>query len=97
MKIALYIEDGLEQIVLTAETKTEKAILGKLHDGSRTLQIHSGGFYPCRGGWTRHTRQYPHMAFVTDQQNDDESTIIVLRESVRPDPSGCAEPSEHEG
>ena len=30
MKIALYIEDGLEQIVLTPEGDTEKAILGKL-------------------------------------------------------------------
>ncbi len=32
MKIALYIKDGLEQIVLTPETETETAILGKLHD-----------------------------------------------------------------
>lgn len=34
MKIALYIEDGLEQIVLTPETETEKGIIGKMHDGT---------------------------------------------------------------
>lgn len=66
MKIALYIEDGLEQIVLTPSSDTEKAILGKLHDGSRELQILKGSFYACQGGWVR-------------QYSDDASTMIVLR------------------
>ena len=39
MKIALYIEDGREQIVLTPETDTERQILNKLHDGGRTLSV----------------------------------------------------------
>jgi len=67
MKIALYIEQGLEQIVLTPEGDTEKALLGKLHDGSRELSILRGSFYACAGGWVRHAR------------NDDNSTMIVLR------------------
>lgn len=66
MKIALYIEDGLEQIVLTPSSDTEKGILGKLHDGSRELQIVKGSFYACRGGWIR-------------QDKDDTSTMIILR------------------
>lgn len=66
MKIALYIEDGLEQIVLTPESDTERAIVGKLHDGSRELSIKQGSFYECRGGWVR-------------QSENDDSTIIVLR------------------
>jgi hypothetical protein len=66
MKIALYIEDGLEQIVLTPDSDTEKSLLGKLHDGTRTLAIHRGSFYQCQGGWVR-------------QYSDDASTIIVLR------------------
>lgn len=73
MKIALYIQDGLEQIVLTPEGATEKAILGKLHDGSRTLSILKGSFYACQGGWVR-------------QSANDESTMIVLRE-VPPEPT----------
>lgn len=69
MKIALYIEDGLEQIVLTPESDTEKGILGKLHDGSRGLQILKGQFYACQGGWVRH-----------GAAAGDTSTMIVLRQ-----------------
>ena len=70
MKIALYVEDGLEQIVLTPETETEKAIVGKMHDEERELSIHQGSFYGCQGGYMRHP---------TDGTRDDKSTIIVLR------------------
>lgn len=66
MKIALYIEDGLEQIVLTPESDTEKAILGKLHDGSRSLSVKRGSFFECQGGWVRNGRE-------------PDSTMIVLR------------------
>ncbi len=66
MKIALYVEDGLEQIVLTPESDTEKGILGKLHDGSRVLSVKKGGFYECRGGWVR-------------EEAGPTSTMIVLR------------------
>jgi hypothetical protein len=83
MKIALYIEDGLEQIVLTAETDTEKAILSKLRDGTRKMEIHSGAFYACRGGWVRHKQQYLELHGVTDEPREDESTIIVLRQGDR--------------
>ena len=68
MKIALYIEDGLEQIVLTPATDHERGILGKLTDGSRVLSIKQGGFYACQGGWTRHV----------GRGDPDQSTIIVL-------------------
>lgn len=67
MKIALYIEDGREQIVLTPTSDTEKAILAKLHDGSRVANIYRGTFYGCVGGWTR-------------KGESDDSTIIVLAE-----------------
>lgn len=67
MKIALYIEDGLEQIVLTPQSDTEKAILGKLHDGSRNLGVCKGQFYACQGGWVRH------------RDGVADSTMIVLR------------------
>jgi hypothetical protein len=66
MKIAFYIEDGREQIVLTPQTEIEKQMLGKLHDGGRVHSILRGEFYSCRGGWTRHG-------------TNEESTIIVLR------------------
>lgn len=67
MKIALYIEDGLEQIVLTPQSPSEKSILAKLTDGSRIVNIRKGSFYSCQGGWVR-------------QSVNDESAIIVLEE-----------------
>jgi hypothetical protein len=77
VKIALYIEDGLEQIVLTPETDTEKAILAKLDDGSRTLSIKHGSFYSCRGGWVRHKQAF--VGIYDRERKDDESTMIVLQ------------------
>lgn len=67
MKIALYIEDGLEQIALTPEGETEKSILGKLTDGSRQLSIKRGQFYACVGGWVRHS------------DHPEDSVMIILR------------------
>ena len=76
MKIALYIEDGLEQIVLTPESETEQSILNKIHDGSRTISLKRGEFYGCQGGWTRWKKQYPsHYG----SEPTDDSTMIVLR------------------
>lgn len=75
MKIALYIEDGLEQIVLTPETETERAIVNKLHDDERELSIKQGEFYHCQGGWVRHRK----VGIYDPQDNRDDSTMIVLR------------------
>lgn len=88
MKIALYIEDGLEQIVLTPETKTEEKILGKLHDGDRELSIKRGGFYSCQGGWMRHETIHTSTMYGGGERKDDESTIIVLKESSKEKDNG---------
>jgi hypothetical protein len=66
MKIALYIEDGLEQIVLTPQSDTETAILAKLNDSTREVSIKTGSFYECQCGYVR-------------QRADDKSTLIVMR------------------
>jgi hypothetical protein len=92
MKIALYIEDGLEQIVLTPESDTEKGILGKLHDGSRSLNIHRGSFYNCQGGYARYTPYWESFSYGGNS-GGDESTMIVLRpvpKSSEPE-KGCPE------
>lgn len=66
MKIALYIEDGLEQIVLTPETDAEKGILGKLHDGKREFDIRKGRFF------------LNQLAYVVNDRSGQESTMLVL-------------------
>ena len=43
MKTAVYIDDGLTQLVLTPETELEKAIVSKID--AQEVAIHRGGFY----------------------------------------------------
>ena len=69
MRIALYTEDRRDQIILTPESDSEKAILGKLHDCKHILSIFRGEFYACRSGWTR-------------EGLDKTSTILVLTKEV---------------
>lgn len=76
MKIALYIEDGLEQIVLTPDTDTEAGILAKLSDRERDLNIKRGSFFKCQGGWVRYGQ--PWRGPYDSRDKDDESTIIML-------------------
>lgn len=98
MKIALYIEDGLEQIVLTPEGDTEKGILGKLHDGSRELSILKGSFYECRGGWMRHTPYQTTSGYGVTSETGADSTMVVLRlKAPEPDAPSSPTSSEIEG
>lgn len=91
MKIALYIEDGLEQIVLTPESDTEERILGKLSDGSRELSIKRGSFFKVQGGWVRHATAY--NSIYGGRREDDESTMIVLTKPTQtPDDPGPFDP-----
>jgi hypothetical protein len=57
MKIALYIEDGCEQIVLTPESDPEKKLLDLVGKETRHVKIYRGGFYRCQAGWTRQSSE----------------------------------------
>lgn len=86
MKTALYVEDGVVQIVLTPETEWEKSIVAKMpgavrnyHDGFHNTQpidavITRGSFYSCRGGWHR-------------QGDGDDSLIVRITPQAQPEPS----------
>lgn len=66
MKIAFYIEEGIEQIILTPETEYETKMLALLTDAERVVDIRQGTFYPTRGGWIRH-------------EESDKSTMLVIQ------------------
>lgn len=85
MKIALYITDGREQIVLTPETEVEHAILGQMTDETRAVEVYRGTFYDCAGGWTRQREPQYRVGF--SNQIKDESTIIVLQPKSEKKPS----------
>lgn len=78
MKTALYIEDGLLQVVLAPETDQEKAILS-LVEKKEKVGFYRGSFYECQGGWVRR-KDSARYSMGWDQPLRDESLIIVLRE-----------------
>lgn len=67
MKVALYIEDGTEQIVLTPENDTERMVLKKVEDSGREMKTYWGQFYECHGGWVREIGCY------------DEKNSLIIR------------------
>jgi hypothetical protein len=73
VKTAIYIEDGVVQLVITPETDFEKNAL-KAFDakGEVSAQIFSGTFYDCRGGWVRQ-KSYYGTAYG---DNNDQSLIL---------------------
>lgn len=67
MKTAIYIADGVMQLVLTGESEFEKNTLAAIEDKRMTLKIFRGQFYRCQGGWVRHD----------DHPNDDDRSLIL--------------------
>lgn len=59
MKTAIYIEDGVVQLVLTPESEFEKQTVASFADKPMETRIFRGTFYDCRGGWTRQQQFFP--------------------------------------
>lgn len=78
MKTALYMEDGLVQVVITPETDMEKRLLDLLHEGPAQFELKRGAFYECRGGWMRHKALPPYG----HQTESDQSTMFVVRSAA---------------
>lgn len=74
MKTAIYIEDGIVQLVITPETDFEKNALTTFREKPLDAKLFNGSFYDCRGGWTRQTEFYPNS------RNQDNSLIIRVEE-----------------
>ena len=60
MKTAIYIEDGIVQLVITPESDFEKNALSSFEEKPLEAKIFSGSFYDCRGGWIRQTEYVPN-------------------------------------
>lgn len=71
MKTAIYIEDGVCQLVLTPENKFEQNALASFSDKPTETAIMQGSFYQCRGGWNR-------------QGDGDQSLILRTVEKCDP-------------
>ena len=83
MKTAIYIEDGVVQLVITPETKFEKNALSSFEDKELETKIFSGSFYDCRGGWIRQKGYYqPSGMYGSMGDSNDRSIILTTTGSV---------------
>ena len=75
MKTAIYIEDGVTQLVLTPETEYEENIVKGFGERLNDVKVFNGTFYDCRGGWVRQSA-VKHPAFPHTQKDEDRSLIL---------------------
>lgn len=80
MKTAIYIEDGVVQLVLTPESDFEKNALATFRDKPLDAKLFAGSFYDCRGGWVRQSSHYP--SHYIDRNASDNSLILVARSEL---------------
>ena len=74
MKTAIYIEDGIVQLVITPESDFEKNALSTFEKQKLNAEIMAGSFYDCRGGWIRQTDHLP----TGQTSNEDQSLILKV-------------------
>lgn len=76
MKTAIYVEDGIVQLVITPQTNFEKNALSGFADKPLAVKIFEGSFYDCRGGWIRQTAHYQSCTYGDNQA--DKSIILKV-------------------
>lgn len=81
MKTAIYIEDGVVQLVITPESEFEKAALRSFEREPIEAKVFSGTFYDCRGGWVRQKDYFPNYGF----RDDTGDKSLILRMSAKPE------------
>lgn len=81
MKTAIYIEDGVVQLVITPESEFEKNALKSFSNKPLEAKVFSGSFYDCRGGWVRQKGYYDsNVGFYNRPDNNDQSLILRMQE-----------------
>ena len=85
MRVAIYIEQGVTQLVLTPEGEWEQEVCAKMaSNGDKVVTIMRGSFYECRGGWTRY-KDFPpfpeYTQFGMVEAPKDASLILRVTES----------------
>jgi len=82
MKTAIYIEDGVVQLIITPESEFEKNALSSFQNKEVETKIFSGSFYDCRGGWVRQSNCFTNSYFQDSDRNDES---IILKINKEPD------------
>jgi len=87
MKTAIYIEDGVVQLVLTPESEFEKNAMTSFGTKPLEAEIFHGSFYDCRGGWVRQKEINRHST------TPPEDKSIILRVAQVEPPQAEAQPA----
>jgi hypothetical protein len=74
VKTAIYIEEGVVQLVITPETQFEKNALSSFEEKPLDAKIFSGSFYDCRGGWIR---QKEHRDYIHKSMDNEDRSLIL--------------------
>ncbi len=69
MKTAIYVADGVTQLVITPETTFEKESLDLFENKPLSVKIMSGSFYECQGGFVRQGSDRSLILRVDDDQH----------------------------
>ena len=77
MKTAIYIEDGVVQLVITPESEFEKSALRSFENKPMDAKVFAGTFYDCRGGWIRQSNYIGSNMFA-GSENNDRSLILRM-------------------
>jgi hypothetical protein len=85
MKTAIYIEDGVVQLVLTPQNDFEKNALRSFEGKSTATEIMAGQFYDCQGGWTR------QQDTLSPMRDCSVRSLIIRTVTVEP-PGGNGNP-----
>lgn len=83
MKTAIYIEDGVVQLVITPESEFEKSALRSFEEKPMEAKVFAGTFYDCRGGWVRQAGYFGGGMFQGGDNND--RSLILRMATAKPD------------
>ena len=88
MKTAIYIEDGVVQLVITPESEFEKSALRSFEEKPMEAKVFAGTFYDCRGGWVRQAGYFGGGMF---QGSDNNDRSLILRMATAKSDAGLPE------
>lgn len=81
MKTAIYIEDGIVQLVITPESDFEKNAMSSFREKPLEAKLFVGSFYDCRGGWVRQSEYNMHMNDLSLDKGDRSLILKIKPES----------------
>jgi hypothetical protein len=84
MKTAIYIEDGIVQLVITPESEFEKNAISTFREKPLDAKIFAGSFYDCRGGWVRQEEYYGNVPNIGRDRSDKSLIIRIEDNSSKP-------------